>query len=170
MKDVPRIGRLLDSVGLLLFLGGGALYARSWFGFRDVPDFERPVEGPVLAAVALADGYWRLQKIGVGVIAGWGGRVRAGVVGRAACFVISLSHCRHRPYRLSPPSAEGTRWPPQRSPHPSLLSRTRIAAASEMFSELEEILDGDPEHPGAHGLMGRLHAGVKTATRGEPRE
>ena len=68
MKDVPRIGRLLDSAGLLLFLGGGALYARAWFGFRNVSDFEPPVDGQAWAAVEVANGYWRLQKIGVGVM------------------------------------------------------------------------------------------------------
>ena len=69
MKPVPRIGRVLDLAGLVLFLVGGAVYARAWFGFQGVPDFERPERGPIFAAVELADGFERLQHIGVGVMA-----------------------------------------------------------------------------------------------------
>jgi hypothetical protein len=36
MKTEPRIGRLLDLGGLLLFLGGGAVSVWAWIGFRGV--------------------------------------------------------------------------------------------------------------------------------------
>lgn len=63
-KTVPRIGRMLDLVGLLLFLGGGAVFAWSWLGFRRVQDYVPAAGAPPWSAVSLADGYWRLQKIG----------------------------------------------------------------------------------------------------------
>ena len=68
LKTVPRIGRVLDLVGLLLFLSGAVVYARAWVGFRGVPDFERPERGPVFAAVELADGFKRLQYVGVALM------------------------------------------------------------------------------------------------------
>lgn len=68
MKTVPRVGRLLDLSGLVLFLGGCSMFARSWIGFRGVPDYEAPADAGAWAAVAVADGYWRLQKIGVGLM------------------------------------------------------------------------------------------------------
>ncbi|MEQ1856195.1 MAG: hypothetical protein ABL963_06990 [Longimicrobiales bacterium] len=68
MKTVPRIGRVLDLVGLLLFLGGGALFVRAWLGFQSVPDYQPSVDDPAWAAVSIADGYWRLQKIGVAIM------------------------------------------------------------------------------------------------------
>lgn len=86
MKTVPRIGRILDLAGLLLFGAGGGLFVWAWTGFRAVPDFEPSIDGPAFAAVSLADGYWRLQKIGVGlmlagvavfVLAWWAARVAA---------------------------------------------------------------------------------------------
>ena len=84
MKSVPRIGRVLDLVGLLLFLGGGALFARAWVGFRSVQGFVPPPDAPAWAAVELADQYWRLQKIGAGLmIAGIAVFVAAWWVARA---------------------------------------------------------------------------------------
>lgn len=68
MKTVPRIGRMLDLGGLLLFLGGGATFVWAWIGFQGVPAYERPVGGPAWAAVAVADRYWRLQKVGTGLM------------------------------------------------------------------------------------------------------
>lgn len=64
MRTVPRIGRLLDLTGLLVFASGAAVFARSWAGFRSVPGYVPPPGGPPWAAVGVADGYWRLQKIG----------------------------------------------------------------------------------------------------------
>jgi len=68
MSDVPRIGRVLDVIGLLIFLAGGGLFARSWAGFRSVPDFQRAPGDVPMAAVAHADGFLRLQHIGVGLM------------------------------------------------------------------------------------------------------
>jgi hypothetical protein len=64
MTAVPRIGRVLDLVGLALFLGGAAVATRAWVGFRALPD-DLPAPGTAaMSAVAVADGFWRLQKIG----------------------------------------------------------------------------------------------------------
>jgi hypothetical protein len=68
MTTVPRIGRVLDLAGLALLGAGGAVWARAWLGFRSVPDFEPSAEGPAFAAVQLADGFWRLQRIGVALM------------------------------------------------------------------------------------------------------
>ena len=68
MKHVPRIGRILDLAGLLLFLVGAGFYARAWFGFRRVQSFVPDPDSGPWAAVRLADGYLRLQKIGVGLM------------------------------------------------------------------------------------------------------
>lgn len=79
MKPVPRIGRILDVVGLLLFLGGAAFYAWAWVGFGTVPSFVRLPDAEPWAAVAVANKYWRIQQIGVvlmisgvvGFVAAW---------------------------------------------------------------------------------------------------
>lgn len=69
MSSVPRIGRALDLVGLIVFLMGLGMFVRSWVGFRtEVPAFEPGAGAPPMAAVELADGFWRLQRIGVGVM------------------------------------------------------------------------------------------------------
>lgn len=86
MKTVPRIGRWLDLVGFLLFVGGGVTWVRAWLGFRALPEGLPPAGGPEGAAVAIADGFWRLQKVGSGlmlagvvvfVVAWWVARVAA---------------------------------------------------------------------------------------------
>lgn len=69
MKTVPRIGRVLDLVGLAFFLGGVAVAAWAWIGYRDLPTSLPPADAPAWAAVAVADGYWRLQKIGTALMA-----------------------------------------------------------------------------------------------------
>jgi hypothetical protein len=68
MARVPVIGRLLDVAGLLLFASGGAVFARAWFGFDAVRDFQPSPGGPPWAAIRMADGYWRLQKVGVALM------------------------------------------------------------------------------------------------------
>lgn len=68
MKSVPRIGRVLDLVGLVLFMAGGAFFARAWIGFQGVPGYQPGVDSPAWAAVQLADGFWRLQKIGAALM------------------------------------------------------------------------------------------------------
>lgn len=65
---VPRIARLLDLAGLVVFLGGAALYAWAWNGFRLVREYQPAIEEGRWAAVRLADGYWRFQKIGTALM------------------------------------------------------------------------------------------------------
>ncbi len=68
MKTVPRVGRILDLVGLLLFLGGAAAFVWAWIGFRGVPEYVPPVDAATWAAVRVANGYWRAQKIGTALM------------------------------------------------------------------------------------------------------
>jgi hypothetical protein len=63
-KTVPRIGRILDVVGLLLFLVGAGCFTWAWIGFGDVPAFVPDPDGEPWAAVRMANGYLRLQKTG----------------------------------------------------------------------------------------------------------
>jgi hypothetical protein len=88
LKTVPLIGRLLDVAGLVLLLSGGVVAGWAWIGFQAVPDYQPPPGAPAWSAVAVADGYWRLQKIGtalmitgvaVFVIAWWTTRRHGGV-------------------------------------------------------------------------------------------
>jgi hypothetical protein len=64
MTAVPRVGRVLDLAGLVLFLGGAAVTTRAWVGFRGLPDDLPAPDTAAMSAVAVADGFWRLQKIG----------------------------------------------------------------------------------------------------------
>lgn len=68
MTPVPRIGRVLDLVGLLFLVVGGGFVARAWVGFREVQGFVPPPDAPAMAAVEFADGFWRMQKVGVGLM------------------------------------------------------------------------------------------------------
>jgi hypothetical protein len=43
--------------------------------------------------------------------------------------------------------------------------RTKVLAAAELKKELDAILILDPEHARAHGMLGRLHAGVRRMNR-----
>jgi small-conductance mechanosensitive channel len=65
LNNVPRIGRVLDAIGLVLFLGGGGAVAWAWAGFQS---YVPPSDAPAWSAVEIANGYWRIQKIGVGVM------------------------------------------------------------------------------------------------------
>ena len=66
---VPRIGRVLDLIGLLLFLAGAVLYVRSWIGLRGMDDFRRAQDAPAFAAVEHADALARLGRVGFAVMA-----------------------------------------------------------------------------------------------------
>lgn len=86
-RAVPRIGRILDAVGLVLFLGGAGFYVWAWMGFRSVPAFVPDPGGEPFAATRLANGYLRLQWVGgalmgvgiaVFVLAWWMARRRGG--------------------------------------------------------------------------------------------
>ena len=92
MKTVPRVGRLLDLVGLVLFAGGGAAVIWAWLGFRRVMAYEAPSDAPAWSAVEMANGYWRTQKIGVVLmVAGIAVFVVAWRVARAAMRRESLA-------------------------------------------------------------------------------
>jgi small-conductance mechanosensitive channel len=94
MKTVPRIGRLLDLAGLLLFMSGGAALVWAWIGFRSVTEYEPPSDGPLWAAVDMADGYWRLERLGSGLML-------AGV----AVFILAWWVARASARRASSPSS-----------------------------------------------------------------
>lgn len=59
---------MLDAVGLLLFVAGAAVFGWAWFGFRAVQQYEAPPDAELWAAVQVADGYWRLQQVGTGLM------------------------------------------------------------------------------------------------------
>lgn len=67
-RPVPLVGRLLDLAGVLIFAAGGGLYAWAWTGFRRVPEYSPALAEGAWAAVEMANGYWRLQKIGTGLM------------------------------------------------------------------------------------------------------
>lgn len=68
-RAVPRVGRILDLVGLLLFLVGSGLYGWSWLGLRRMDGFTREPGAPAFAALERAEGLSRLGTIGMGFIA-----------------------------------------------------------------------------------------------------
>jgi len=68
MKTVSRLGRTLDLVGLLVFMGGLAVFGRAWIGFRSVPAYRATPEEGVFATVRLADSYLRIERIGGAVM------------------------------------------------------------------------------------------------------
>jgi len=86
MSTVPRIGRILDLVGLVVFLVGAAFFLWAWSGFQSVPAFVPDADGEPWAATRMADGYLRLQwaggaLMGVGIavflLAWWTARRRS---------------------------------------------------------------------------------------------
>ena len=88
MAVVSRIGRLLDGVGLAAFLVGGGVYARAWFGFREVEASAPAFVGEKSSAIELADRFWLMERIG-------GGLMLLGI----AVFVGAWWIERHRPAR-----------------------------------------------------------------------
>lgn len=67
---VPRIGRVLDGIGLLLFLAGGALYGRAWFGLRHLEAEPPPSDGMEFAAVGRVVELHELSRTGLLLMAG----------------------------------------------------------------------------------------------------
>ena len=65
---VPRMGRILDAVSALVFLAGAAVYARSWFGLRDMDAFLRAAGSASFAAVERADALSRLGRVGLALM------------------------------------------------------------------------------------------------------
>ena len=68
MTPVPRIGRVLDLVGLVFFLLGGGFTARAWIGFREVQSYVPSPDAAAMTAVEFADQFWRIQKMGVALM------------------------------------------------------------------------------------------------------
>jgi hypothetical protein len=68
MHEVPRIGRILDLVGLAVFLLGAGFFAWAWMGFRSVPAYVPDPGAEPFATLRLADGYLRIQAIGGGLM------------------------------------------------------------------------------------------------------
>lgn len=68
MSSVPRVGRLLDAAGFLVFAVGVALVGRAWLGFQEVQAFQPSPDGPPMAAMQLADRFLLVQRIGVALI------------------------------------------------------------------------------------------------------
>jgi predicted phage tail protein len=67
-SGVPRIGRLLDLAGLVLFVVGGAVFGRAWLGFGAMRDYRPGPHDPLWAATKVANGFLRLQHIGVALM------------------------------------------------------------------------------------------------------
>ena len=78
---VPRIGRILDLAGLLLFLAGAALYARAWLGLRGMDSFVPDPDSAGFAALARADQLSSLGRVGVGLM------IAGGIIGVIAAVV-----------------------------------------------------------------------------------
>lgn len=67
-RPVPRIGRIMDALSALVFLAGAAVYARSWFGLRDMDAFLRATDRASFAAVERADALSRLGRVGIALM------------------------------------------------------------------------------------------------------
>ena len=63
-RDVPRIGRILDLIGLGLFLAGGATFVRAWMGFTAVRAYQPTPDEGLWAATRLANHWLRIQWVG----------------------------------------------------------------------------------------------------------
>lgn len=68
-REVPRIGRVLDALGLLLFLGGAAVYLWTWMELRAMDRFQRAPGDALFAAVERADHVSMISRIGAGIMA-----------------------------------------------------------------------------------------------------
>ena len=95
MTPVPRIGRVLDLVGLVSFLIGGGFIARAWIGFREVQGYVPPPDAKAMTAVEFADQFWRMQRVGVGLM----------LIG-IAVFVAAWWIARRAHNRAGPPDPE----------------------------------------------------------------
>ena len=68
-SSVPRIGRSLDLAALALFLVGAGVYARSWWGLRNMESFQRADPRDIFAASREAERLSELSGVGVGIMA-----------------------------------------------------------------------------------------------------
>ena len=78
---VPRLGRVLDLVGVMILVAGASLYVHSWLGLRAMDDFVSTPEAP-RSAIEHADELSRLGRIGFALIV-------AGVLVAVAAAVVA---------------------------------------------------------------------------------
>lgn len=82
-EPVPRIGRILDAIGMLLVASGALVYAYSWVGLRGMDGYDRPESAPLFAAIARANELTRIGRVGIALVAvGVAVAVAAAVVAR----------------------------------------------------------------------------------------
>ena len=80
---VRRVGRVLDLVGILVFLCGAGMSARAWAGFEEVRAYQAAPGDEPFTALRLHDRYSLLQRAGgVVMVAGVAVFVAAWWVGR----------------------------------------------------------------------------------------
>jgi len=81
---VPRFARLLDLLGLVLFLAGAACYGWAWIGLEELRTVQ-PVSdnSQHFAAVARFNDLWELSRVGIGLMLAAGG-----VVAGAAFYAV----------------------------------------------------------------------------------
>lgn len=63
-ERVSSTGRILDLLGLILFVVGGGVFVRAWLGFQSVRHYNPSPDDRPWAAMHLANGYQRLQHVG----------------------------------------------------------------------------------------------------------
>lgn len=66
--SVPRIGRVLDLVGLVLLVAGGLLFTRAWIGLEGVRHYRPHPDDLPWAALRLANHFLRMQRVGGAVM------------------------------------------------------------------------------------------------------
>jgi hypothetical protein len=65
---VPRLGRILDLAGLLVFLTGAIVFVRAWIGLESVRHYQAAPDDLPWAAMRLANDYVHLQRVGGGIM------------------------------------------------------------------------------------------------------
>lgn len=80
-SPVPRIGRVLDVVGLVVFLGGLGTYARAWIGMRRLGAAGADPSAPLFSGMREFQRWWELSRVGIALM------VIGGLVALAAAGV-----------------------------------------------------------------------------------
>lgn len=80
-NPVPRIGRVLDVLGLVVFLAGLGVYGRSWLGMRRLEAEGVDPAAPLFSGMQEFDRMWELSRVGIAlmVLGGLVALVAAGV-------------------------------------------------------------------------------------------